>query len=1447
MSGFEVASVVLSVIPLLKSTLNVFKNVPKGTKLSETLEDVRFRLPVILDTLQACIKHLNQAERSIHPRTSESMEETLNYCYSDVLALREELDQVISGDGNVLKGYLKLDPSGDKAKRIEKLMLSIARNVEKSASIISIQLKTPGANAALNETIKKMMFEVSSVPEGELASLGNNFNSGDGARANQEIVVSGGQRLENNNEDAHARKSSLDQEYDLSYKGRVGVHLNQAPHIPPASFQARGLEMCQMENILKPHDNTSINRRLLVIGGKPGIGKTQLAIAYAKRHSENYESIFWLDAASEATLRRSLRSIAQLILDVQQPKVIEDEEIAIRTLGWLSHSKNTRWLLIFDNYDDPGQFEIEKYYPTVTHGSIVITTRQPDLVTGRTLYVGPLQITAVGIQALGLSLAILPFIADHLDEIVLEGIVENEEIMVELISNPQSEKWEDSRLKGQIRTKLGRHYDVVRESTTRLWERLDQLFRRMEIGSNTRKPISTEISNIRLFQKVLSKAVYDDLSAEMNSTISILKNYLEISTPKRILSSKSPDVEGVEIKFKEEDRRPCPESDPESRTDETSTQTFSSVQRGTNNFTEDTSLAHESGAPGDSKSRIDENYTENNAGLYDSQTQYSASEISSLPPPEDSGYMISLARELFDAVSSFQPNEQTMKYIAGILPDLLRAFALKIGHKAGTRMQLDVSFFVHRYRSRIQGFFEDMLPLEIDPELACERIESRQFVLDRFLMEPEIAQAIPGEIPCLISPEPEHYDEVFEDDVESEPDTGPYRNFILGTSAYRWLIATLQKEAIMTRSNPDIMHEIGKGILKALPSSHTVSRRRPAKEYRGIFELDWDPLSFLMEQQATDPPHEAVKKAITLTGAASDGQAITTGAYLSQTWPATGDVVMQLVVDVLKYTNHQATAKLPDGTYVDVETRDGKFIVRVSGTGDSLAEFAQQFAWLGSALRPSNLDYGVVSCTPFIQSSRLNNTSTSAVSPGVLPVPDILCVIGFKMESFPREEKLPGQCWHAMFRNPVVVKGYPILTKKRHDLGLEMPLNMMAGLTDSDRAIEFDGKVFIKGFSAMLVATKIVEDLLVWHYFYNSDGSRISYLDQSLQNVEKISLMQLETSRHVVGWCADCKYNAGAENAQYDIGGTGLPRPHAGCMLDKVSFSGGKIITGGVSLSIFLRDQPLHLTRNGYISKLQWIYTRYVVLWDEKDKRGWLVNGISALLHLVRASLRHYSKDDFSSAFLFDFDKMTNSKDFKPNSAINVLIHEGNKELEIYPGKSERSEEEEMSSENNNTGGSKTQKKKRGYYLFEDLVEQHFTILEQIIEYHAKKAGENGVNLKLRARKHLEGWDFAELATGHDPRPRVATLEAMGWGWVDFIRSIGAVTLFGRDFGEIIQPVEFNGLCPGWKRLPTQKYYLAASVREMRDIVEKYGNGWNDPHASIDNLLWHSPNGLVTS
>ena len=144
-----------------------------------------------------------------------------------------------------------------------------------------------------------------------------------------------------------------------------------------------------MSRILQPNKPSTEQQRL-VLGGMGGIGKTQLAIGYARRHQSCYTSVFWLNATSQLTLHASIRQVAQLLLQAADAGRLDDKQVLVRVLRWLSDRRNTQWLLIFDNYDEPDQYEMNDYCPYAAHGSIIITTRLPDLVTGQQVRVQPL-------------------------------------------------------------------------------------------------------------------------------------------------------------------------------------------------------------------------------------------------------------------------------------------------------------------------------------------------------------------------------------------------------------------------------------------------------------------------------------------------------------------------------------------------------------------------------------------------------------------------------------------------------------------------------------------------------------------------------------------------------------------------------------------------------------------------------------------------------------------------------------------------------------------------------------------------------------------------------------------------------------------------------------------------------------------------------------------------
>jgi hypothetical protein len=182
------------------------------------------------------------------------------------------------------------------------------------------------------------------------------------------------------------------QKDDFSFREPVGLCLGQAPLIDPTLFIGRKLEMDKMKKFLKLESQSQDHQqRRLVLGGTGGIGKTQLAISYAKYHHKDHTSVFWLDATSETSLKDSFRQMAEVIFDVQDPQGFDIEQILGKIRRWLSDKKNRDWLLIFDNYDDPDQFKIENYFPFASHGAIIITTRRPNRVAGERMRIEPLK------------------------------------------------------------------------------------------------------------------------------------------------------------------------------------------------------------------------------------------------------------------------------------------------------------------------------------------------------------------------------------------------------------------------------------------------------------------------------------------------------------------------------------------------------------------------------------------------------------------------------------------------------------------------------------------------------------------------------------------------------------------------------------------------------------------------------------------------------------------------------------------------------------------------------------------------------------------------------------------------------------------------------------------------------------------------------------------------
>ncbi|GAA3105449.1 FxSxx-COOH system tetratricopeptide repeat protein [Streptomyces rectiviolaceus] len=107
------------------------------------------------------------------------------------------------------------------------------------------------------------------------------------------------------------------------------------------------------------------------IHGMGGVGKTQLAIEYAYRHQGEYDIVWWIPSERPGQIGQALVELAgRLGLETSTEANIAGPAVreALREGRPFS-----RWLLIFDNADNPEQ--VRHYFPTGGNGTILVTSR----------------------------------------------------------------------------------------------------------------------------------------------------------------------------------------------------------------------------------------------------------------------------------------------------------------------------------------------------------------------------------------------------------------------------------------------------------------------------------------------------------------------------------------------------------------------------------------------------------------------------------------------------------------------------------------------------------------------------------------------------------------------------------------------------------------------------------------------------------------------------------------------------------------------------------------------------------------------------------------------------------------------------------------------------------------------------------------------------------------
>ncbi|KAJ7614873.1 hypothetical protein FB45DRAFT_1109088 [Roridomyces roridus] len=136
---------------------------------------------------------------------------------------------------------------------------------------------------------------------------------------------------------------------------------------PPASqiFHGRNEILDKMQEYFSQEPK---KRRIFVLYGLGGSGKTQIALRFLEETSDEVSRQFFVNASSSEALNNSFTNIAISQRFGQTPEA---------GIQWLI-SEYKEWTLLFDNADDP-KLKLLPFLPQCTHGNIIITSRNPQV------------------------------------------------------------------------------------------------------------------------------------------------------------------------------------------------------------------------------------------------------------------------------------------------------------------------------------------------------------------------------------------------------------------------------------------------------------------------------------------------------------------------------------------------------------------------------------------------------------------------------------------------------------------------------------------------------------------------------------------------------------------------------------------------------------------------------------------------------------------------------------------------------------------------------------------------------------------------------------------------------------------------------------------------------------------------------------------------------------